>query len=102
MLWVTKYNSVPSYAGMKLMVDGIIMFVSEIILRLRSGNNLKQHQFRRQDNKPIELWSNKVIFEKVRYLHNDPVESGLVEKVKDYLITILVLVIPSGDSALSR
>jgi len=101
-LWVTKYNSVPSYAGMKLMVDGIIMFVSEIILRLRSGNNLKQHQFRRQDNKPIELWS-KVIFAKVRYLHNDPVESGLVEKVvKDYLITILVLVIPSGDSALSR
>ncbi len=67
------------------MVDGITMFVSEIILRLRSGNNLKQHQFRRQDNKPIELWSNKVIFEKVRYIHNNPVESGFAKRGKTIL-----------------
>ena len=30
------------------------------------------------DNHPIELWSNKVIDQKLTYLHNNPVEEGLV------------------------
>jgi hypothetical protein len=38
-------------------------------------------QFWRHDNHPIELWSNKVIYEKINYIHNNPVEGGLVFRV---------------------
>src|SRR5690606_2809773 len=35
-------------------------------------SNVKNHQFWRHDNKPIELWSNKVIAEKIKYIHQNP------------------------------
>ena len=41
-----------------------------------SVSNVKSYQFWRHDNKPIELWSNKVIQEKINYVHNNPVEAG--------------------------
>ena len=47
-------------------------------------SNVKHHQFWRHDNHPIELWSNKVIAEKIRYIHNNPVEAGLVFRPEDY------------------
>jgi len=37
------------------------------------------------DNKPIELWSNKVINEKISYIHNNPVNEGLVYYPEDYV-----------------
>jgi len=49
------------------------------------SSNVKEYQFWRHDNKPIELWSNKVIFEKINYIHNYPVEEGLVFRAKDYM-----------------
>ncbi len=48
------------------------------------SSNVKHNQFWRHDNKPIELWSNKVISEKIRYIHNNPVEEGLVFRPEDY------------------
>ena len=45
---------------------------------------MKQHQFWRHANKPIELWSNKVIEEKINYVHQNPVEAGLVFRPEDY------------------
>ena len=42
-------------------------------------------RFWRSDNRPIELWSNKVIDEKLNYLHNNPVEEGLVIRPEDYV-----------------
>ena len=42
-------------------------------------------RFWRADNKPIELWSNKVIDQKIDYIHNNPVEEGLVFKAEDYV-----------------
>jgi len=45
---------------------------------------VKQHQFWRHANKPIELWSNKVIEEKINYVHQNPVEAGLVFRPEDY------------------
>jgi len=48
-------------------------------------SNVNEHQFWRHDNKPIELWSNKVITEKIRYIHNNPVEDGLVFRPEDYV-----------------
>ena len=49
------------------------------------SSNVKNYQFWRHDNKPIELWSNKVISEKIRYIHQNPVEEGLVFYPEDYL-----------------
>lgn len=37
------------------------------------------------DNHPIELWSNKVIDQKLNYLHNNPVEEGLVSQPEQYI-----------------
>lgn len=47
----------------------------------RSGaknSNVKKRQFWQQHNKPIELWSARVISQKLDYLHNNPVEAGFV------------------------
>lgn len=49
------------------------------------SSNVKHYQFWRHDNKPIELWSSKVIQQKINYLHNNPVEEGLVYKAEDYV-----------------
>ncbi|MBN2174986.1 MAG: transposase [Bacteroidales bacterium] len=42
-------------------------------------SNVKSHQFWQQHNKPIELWSNHVIDQKLDYIHNNPVEAGFVD-----------------------
>lgn len=47
-------------------------------------SNVNEYQFWRHDNKPIELWSNKVIAQKVHYIHQNPVEAGLVIRAEDY------------------
>ena len=46
---------------------------------------VNKYQFWRHDNKPIELWSNKVIDEKIDYIHNNPFEEGYVFRPEDYL-----------------
>ena len=43
------------------------------------------NRFWRGDNKPIELWSNKVIDQKIDYIHMNPVEEGLVFRPEDYV-----------------
>ena len=48
-------------------------------------SNTTDHQFWRHDNKPIELWSNKVINEKINYIHQTPVKEGFVRNPEDYL-----------------
>ena len=53
----------------------------------RSANkvsNVRDHQLWRHDNHPIEIWSNKVIAQKIRYIHNNPVVAGLVFRPQDY------------------
>jgi REP element-mobilizing transposase RayT len=44
------------------------------------NSNIKNRQFWQQHNHPIELWSNKMITEKLNYIHNNPVEAGFVEQ----------------------
>ncbi|WP_317043467.1 transposase [Nonlabens spongiae] len=46
---------------------------------IKNGNKAK-HQFWQHHNKPIELWSPKVIKQKLDYIHNNPVESGFVTR----------------------
>ena len=42
------------------------------------------YQFWQHHNKPIELWSEAVIKQKIDYIHNNPVESGFVTNVIDW------------------
>ena len=42
-------------------------------------------QFWRQDNQPQELYSAAFIFQKINYIHNNPVEAGIVDKPEHYL-----------------
>jgi len=44
-----------------------------------------QYQFWRQDNHPIELYSSHFTNQKLEYIHNNPVEAGIVEKAEEYL-----------------
>lgn len=44
----------------------------------KKNSNVKNRQFWQQHNKPIELWSNEVIDQKIDYIHNNPVEAGFV------------------------
>ena len=43
------------------------------------------YRFWQADNKPIELWSNAVIEQKLNYIHQNPVEEGLVFGAEDYV-----------------
>jgi REP element-mobilizing transposase RayT len=49
-----------------------------------TSSNVTHYQFWRHDNKPIELWSNRVIKQKIDYIHQNPVEAGLVFRAEDY------------------
>lgn len=50
----------------------------------KKSSNITHYQFWRHDNKPIELWSNRVIKQKIDYVHQNPVEAGLVFRAEDY------------------
>jgi putative transposase len=45
----------------------------------------KNYQFWRQDNQPQELYSAAFICQKINYIHQNPVEAGIVEKPEHYL-----------------
>ena len=45
----------------------------------------KDYQFWRQDNQPKECFSGKFTVQKLDYVHNNPVEAGIVEKAEEYL-----------------
>jgi putative transposase len=57
------------------------------IFRTTGTNNIRNvvYQFWRQDNKPIELATNKMIDQRLEYVHNNPVEAGIVERAEDFL-----------------
>jgi REP element-mobilizing transposase RayT len=49
------------------------------------SSNVNNYQFWNHDNKPIELWSNEVMDEKINYIHQNPVKEGLVLNPEDYM-----------------
>ncbi len=49
------------------------------------SSNVKNYQFWRHDNHPVEIWSNKFISQKIRYVHNNPVAAGMVFKAEEYV-----------------
>jgi REP element-mobilizing transposase RayT len=50
-----------------------------------SNPNNKTFQVWRQDNHPIELYTNSVIDQKMEYIHMNPVKSGIVQNAEDYI-----------------
>ena len=50
----------------------------------KQSSNVKHYQFWQHNNHPVELWSNKVIYQKIQYIHNNPVKAGLVLHPEDY------------------
>jgi len=50
----------------------------------KKKSNISNRQFWQHHNKPIELWSTKVIKQKINYIHNNPVESGFVMNPVDW------------------
>ncbi len=50
----------------------------------QQSSNTTKYQFWRHDNRPIELWSEAIIKQKINYIHNNPVEEGIVFQAQDY------------------
>jgi len=50
----------------------------------KKNPTVKKYQFWQQHNKPIELWTPAVIKQKLDYIHNNPVVSGLVVNSEDW------------------
>ena len=51
---------------------------------IKNKNN-NDFQFWQQHNKPIELTNNKLINQKLDYIHNNPVRAGIVSNPEDYI-----------------
>ena len=47
--------------------------------------NNKNYQFWQQNNHPIELFDHEIMDQKLDYIHNNPIEAGIVEEAGDYL-----------------
>ena len=61
------------------------MLLSQFKASGSKASNVHHYQFWRHDNKPIELWSNWVIDQKINYIHQNPVVSGFVQKAEHFL-----------------
>ncbi len=58
----------------------------EVFLKSGAKNSRnKTYQFWQQDNHPIELITTNFTQQKLDYIHNNPVEAGIVEKADEYL-----------------
>ena len=77
------YKKFTSKAIIQVITDNIQESRKEWLLQ--QFKTSEGHRFWRTDNKPIELWSNKVIDQKIDYIHKNPVEEGLVYKPEDYV-----------------
>jgi putative transposase len=51
----------------------------------RNNDRNVSYQFWQQDNRPVELDTNKMIDQRLEYIHNNPVEAGIVGQPEDYL-----------------
>ena len=76
------FKKFTSKAIVKAIVENPVESRKEWLLKQFKTEN--GYSFWRSDNKPIELWSNAVIDQKLNYIHQNPVEEGLVYSADDY------------------
>jgi len=55
------------------------------MMQIKQNSRNTGYQFWRQDNRPQELYNSSFIFQKRNYIHNNPVEAGIVEKPEHYM-----------------
>jgi REP-associated tyrosine transposase len=57
------------------------------IFRDAGKNNVRNenYQFWRQDNHPVELETHEMMDQRLDYIHNNPMEAGIVENPEDYM-----------------
>ena len=51
----------------------------------KQNSNNRNFQLWQQDNHPIELSTEKMMHQKLDYLHDNPVEAGFVEQAENWL-----------------
>ena len=56
-----------------------------IIHKTAKSGDFAELEFWRQDNQPKELYSSAFTVQKLNYIHNNPVEAGIVDKAEEYL-----------------
>jgi len=57
-----------------------------VLLEAGKKNSKKQtYQLWRNDNHPIELYKPETTKQKLNYIHNNPVEAGIVERPEEYI-----------------
>ena len=56
----------------------------EIFKRAGKGNS-RNRDYWRQDNQPKECYSPEFTIQKLNYIHNNPVEAGIVDRSEEYL-----------------
>ena len=56
----------------------------------KSNSNNTTYQFWQQNNHPVELNTNEIIEQRLHYIHNNPVEAGIVLSPEDYLYSSAV------------
>ena len=47
-------------------------------------SNVNLYQVWIHHNHPFELWNEKLLQQRLNYVHNNPVKAGLVERIEDY------------------
>ncbi len=53
----------------------------------KKNSQNKNFQLWQQDNHPIALFDYKILHQKLDYIHNNPVEAGVVESPEEYLFS---------------
>jgi putative transposase len=60
-----------------------LMYLFKYFAKYESPNRV--HQFWQQSNHPIELYSQEVTWQKIAYIHLNPVRAGIVDYASDYV-----------------
>jgi putative transposase len=60
-----------------------LMHMFEYYAKYESNN--REHQFWQHDNHPIALWRQDVIWQKLDYIHLNPVRAGIVSRPQDFI-----------------
>ena len=86
---IRDFKSFTSKKIVQLIEDNPVESRKEWLLEMfekaaKSNPTVSYRQFWQQHNKPIELWSDKVIKQKIDYIHNNPVISGFVTDIIDW------------------
>ena len=80
----------------KFTSKAVISAIRENIRESRKEWLLKQFitdkgiRFWQNHNMPIEIWSNKIIDQKLNYIHQNPVKAGIVFRAEDYVYSSAV------------